>query len=209
MIRISSTWVVAGVALASAVWLSGGCGRTGALAPESWALSTGQQASPSPTIPAGTMIAVILASTLSSETALVGDRWQGTVAGGSSRRVGDLIPGGSHVEGDVVAVRPAVGGSCAMLQLDLTSIRVDGRDTPIDASGGEVVARSTRDRLPGAIAGEVPAGAPIGDGGDTAAGGPIVGAAATGVVAGVIGLPVVLASGTLLSFTIGQPVALR
>jgi hypothetical protein len=213
MKRNLSTWLAAGALFTATLWSVGGCGQTGTVAQDAASSTASDQAPSSPTIPAATRIDVVLASSLSSETAQVGDRWHGTVTDGSGRRSDGLIPGGSRVAGEVVAVRPAERGSRAMLELDLTSIQIDGKDRPVNASADAVVAGSTRKRNVGAIAGGVLAGALIGknvgDGKNAAAGGLIGGAAATGVVASSKGFQVLLAPGTLMSFTTGQPVALR
>jgi len=165
------------------------------------------------TLLAGTSIDVVLGSTLSSENASVGDAWHGTVQDNVATQNGGLIPAGSPVSGVVVGVTPAKRGSRAMLDLGIQQIRVDGRDESVTASTEAVIAGSTRARNLGAIAGSAVAGALIGkvvgDGKNAAVGGLIGGGAATAVVAGSKGYQVVLSSGTVMSFTVNQTVAVR
>jgi hypothetical protein len=165
------------------------------------------------TLLAGTSIDVVLGSTLSSENASVGDAWHGTVQDNVATQNGGLVPAGSTVSGVVVGVTPARRGSRAMLDLGLRRIRMDGRDESVTASTEAVIAGSTRARNLGAIAGGAVAGALIGkvvgDGKNAAVGGLIGGGAATAVVAGSKGYQVVLKSGTVMSFTVNQTVAVR
>ena len=161
------------------------------------------------TIPSGTSIEVRVNPTLSSEKASVGDSWDGTVITGR-----EGIPSGSAVTGTVTGVKPAVKGDRAMLDLGLTSITVEGRSTPAHGSTEAIIAGSTRARNLGAIAGSAAAGALIGKAvsgtSKGAAVGAVVGAgAATGVVAASDGYQVVLKSGTPLTFTTTEAMAVR
>ena len=139
----------------------------------------------------------------------VGDGWSGSVITGR-----DGIPAGSIVNGAVTGVKAAHKGDRAMLRLGLTSISVGGHSTPAHGSTEAVVAGSTRARNLGAIAGSAAAGALIGKAvsgtGKGAVVGGVVGAgAATGVVAGSRGYQVVLKSGTPLTFTTSEVMAVR
>jgi len=161
------------------------------------------------TIPSGTSIEVAVKTTLSSEGASVGDRWNGTVITGR-----DGIPAGSVVEGSVTAVKAAHRGDRAMLELGLTSITVGGHSTPVEGGAEAIIAGSTRARNLGAIAGSAAAGALVGKAvsgtGTGAAVGAVAGAGvATGVVAKSEGYQVVLKSGTPLVFTTSKAMAVR
>jgi hypothetical protein len=161
------------------------------------------------TIPSGTSIEVMLNATLSSEEAKVGDGWSGSVITGL-----DGIPSGTVVNGTVKGVKPAQKGDRAMLDLELASIIVDGRSTPAHGGTEAIVAGSTRARNLGAIAGSAAAGALIGKAVTGTGKGAVVGAVAgagvaTGVVAASDGYQVVLKSGTPLTFTTTEAMAVR
>ena len=161
------------------------------------------------TVPSGTSLDVTLGTSLSSESASVGDAWTGSVVNGR-----EGIPAGSTVNGTVSAVKVAKKGDRAMLDLRLTSITVDGRSYQVAGSTEAIIAGSTRARNLGAIAGSAAAGALIGravegSGKGAVVGGVVGGAAATGVVAGSQGWQVVLKTGTALTFTTSEAVAVR
>ena len=161
------------------------------------------------TVPSGSSLEVTLGTRLSSETASVGDAWTGSVVNGP-----DGVPAGSGVSGTVRAVRPARKGDRAMLDLRLTSITVDGRSYPMHGTTEAVVAGSPRARNLGAIGAATAAGAIVGhavggSGKGTLIGALVGGGAATGVVSGTKGWQVVLKSGTALTFTTSQAVAVR
>jgi hypothetical protein len=161
-------------------------------------------------VPSGTSIEIALATALSSETANAGSAWSGSVLNGA-----DGIPAGSSVAGTVTAVKPARKGDRAMLDLGLTSITVDGHRYAVHGSTEAIIAGSTRARNLGAIAGSAVAGALVGkavSGGSnkgTIIGAVVGGGAATGVVASSDGYQVVLKSGTPLTFTTNESVAVR
>jgi hypothetical protein len=161
------------------------------------------------TIPSGTSIEVMLNTTLSSEEANVGDRWSGSVITGR-----DGIPAGSVANGTVNGVKPARKGDRAMLDLGLTSITVDGHNTPVLGSTEAIIAGSTRARNLGAIAGSAAAGALVGKAVSGNSEGAVVGAvvgagSATAVVASSDGYQVVLKNGTPLTFTTTEAMAVR
>jgi hypothetical protein len=152
---------------------------------------------------------VTLGSGLSSENASVGDAWTGSVVNGR-----DGIPAGSAVSGTVSTVRSARKGDRAMLDLKLTSITLGGRSYPMHGGTEAIIAGSTRARNLGAIAATAAGGALVGtavggSGKGTLIGAIVGGGAATGVVAGSKGFQVVLKSGTPLTFTTSQAVAVR
>ncbi len=166
------------------------------------------------TVPSGTPIHATVNAEISSKTANAGDRWSGQVT--ESVVVGGrtVIPAGSIVSGTVTAARAAERGDRAMIDLAVTSVSVDGRSYPMHASTEAIVAGSTRARNLGAIAGSAAAGAIIGktvggSGKGAVIGGLLGGAAAGGVVAKSKGYQVVLKSGTELTFTTNESVAVR
>jgi len=166
-------------------------------------------ATSSVTVPAGTSLDVTLSTGLSSENASVGDAWTGSTRNGL-----DGIPAGSQVSGTVSAVRGAQKGDRAMLDLKLTSITIGGRRYPMHGGTEAIVAGSPRARNLGAIGAATAAGAVVGHaigGSDkgTLIGAIVGGGAATGVVSQTKGWQVVLKSGTPLTFTTSQAVAVR
>ena len=161
------------------------------------------------TVPSGTSLEVTLGNSLSSESANVGDTWSGSVANGR-----DGIPAGSSVSGTVSAVQSARKGDRAMLDLRLTSLTANGRSYPMHGSTEAIVAGSTRARNLGAIGAATAAGALIGravsgSGKGTIIGAVVGGGAATGVVSQTKGYQVMLKSGTALTFTTSEAVAVR
>jgi hypothetical protein len=161
------------------------------------------------TVPSGTALEVTLGTGLSSENASVGDAWSGEVVHGR-----EGIPAGSAVSGTVSAVKSAQKGDRAMIDLKLTSITAGGHSYPMHGGTEAIVAGSTRARNLGAIAASAAGGALVGQavsgsGKGTLIGALVGGGAATGVVAGSKGYQVVLKSGTPLTFTTSQSVAVR
>ena len=201
--------LLAGTALAAALLLLNGCNE---VATDAQA-APGAVRTPSHLLPAGTSIDVVLGSELSSETASVGDGWHGTVQEAVAIQNGGMIPAGSAVDGVVTGVIPAKRGLRAMLDLGVRHIRVNGHDEAVQASTESVIAGSPRARNLGAIAGSAVAGAligkAVGDGKNAAVGAVIGGGAATVVVANSKGYQVVLKSGTVMSFSVNQAVAMR
>lgn len=201
--------LLASSTLAAALLLLSGCNET----------TTDAQAAPQAyreprqTLLSGTQIAVILGSEISSKTAGVGDGWHGTVQEAVALQNGGIIPAGSQVSGVVTGVIPAKRGLRAMLDLGVRHINVNGRNEAVMASTESVIAGSPRARNLGAIAGGAVAGAligsQVGDGKNKAVGALIGGGAATAVVASSKGYQVVLKSGTVMTFTVNQAVAMR
>lgn len=165
-------------------------------------------------LPSGSSIDVTLATAITSETASVGQSWNGTVRNTAALDGQRVITAGSPVSGTVSGVTPARKGDRAMLDLTLTSITIDGRNYNVRGGMESVIAGSTRARNLGAIGAATVAGAVVGHqigGSDkgTIIGGLIGGAAATGVVSQTKGWQVVLKSGTPLTFTTTQALAVR
>ena len=166
------------------------------------------------TLPAGTSIDVALATSISSETANVGDIWTGSIPSAVVVDGRTLIPAGSSATGTVKGVRPAQKGDRAMLDVGLSSITVGDHRYDVHGSTEAVIAGSTRARNLGAIAGSAAAGALIGKavsgtGKGAVVGGVIGGGAATGVVSQTKGYQVVLKEGTAITFTTDEVVAVR
>lgn len=161
------------------------------------------------TVPSGSAIEVTLNTALSSETAGAGTAWSGTVLTGR-----EGIPAGSSVAGIVTSAKPAKKGDRAMLDLGLTAITVDGHRYPVRGGTEAIIAGSPRARNLGAIGAATVAGAVVGhqvgksDKG-TVIGGLIGAGAATGVVSQSKGWQVVLKTGTPLTFTTSQSMAVR
>jgi hypothetical protein len=161
------------------------------------------------TLASGTSIDVTLGTALSSETAVAGSSWSGTVLNGR-----EGIPAGSSVAGTITSVKAAQKGGRAMLDLGLTSFTVDGHRYAVHATTEAIIAGSTRARNLGAIAGSAAGGALIGRAVSGSNRGTLIGAVvgagvATGVVAASDGYQVVLKPGTALTFMTDEAVAVR
>lgn len=160
-----------------------------------------------PSIPEGTALDVSLRSEISSETASVGDAWSGTTQGDIVVDGEVVVPAGSAVSGRVSGAIEAKRGDRAMLDLEVTSVQLDGKSKDVTAVTEPVIAGSPRARNLGAIAAGAAAGAiigrAVGDDGADAAKGAVIGGAAAGVgVAASKGYQVVLKPGTVLTFTV-------
>lgn len=173
-------------------------------------------ANPAPrsSVPSGTNMTVRLTSSVSSETARVGDAWSGVLVHPVRANGRELIPAGAAVRGTVTGALEARRGSRAMLDLAVEEVVAFGRALPVSAVTEPVIAGSPRARNLGAIAGGAAAGALIGkaiggDGKDAAIGGLVGGAAATGLVAKSRGYQVVFTPKTVLTFTVKENVAMR
>ena len=174
------------------------------------------QAPPAPTatVAAGTALKITIGNAISTETATIGQEWQGTIQ--EAITVGNLapFPAGSVVHGVVDGVRPAQKGDRAMLLLRITSIEANGKTHTISATADSMVAGSTRARNVGAVAGGAAAGALIGraiggSGKGALIGGILGGAAATGAVASSKGYQVTVKEGTTLVFHVDQDTKLK
>lgn len=179
---------VPGVLLAAALGLLSGCSEVATNVEAATNAPRAYSTASTRSVRSGTTVLVALASDLSSRTANVGDAWYGTVTENVMNQDENVIPPGSPVDGEVVAVLPAQEGSRAMITLAIYAIRVDGHDESIAASAEPVIAGSIRARNLGAFAGgaEAGGGAGVPDGDQ-----------------------VVLSDGTVVSFTVSQTVAMR
>jgi hypothetical protein len=89
-------------------------------------------------LPAGTTLAVRLASRLHSQIAQPGDSWTGRLVAPVEVEGRALLPAGTYVHGNVVESRkPALG---AMIDLEISSVSLDGQDLRLDASADQVLA---------------------------------------------------------------------
>ena len=166
------------------------------------------------TLPSGTPIDVSLGTALSSESAQVGDGWSGEVRTATYVSGREIIPAGSRVTGVVSSVSAARKGDRAMLDLKLTSVTVADQHYSLNGGTEAVIAGSTRARNLGVIAGAAAAGAVIGhavgrSGKGTLIGGLLGAGAATGVVSETKGWQVVLKTGTPITFTTSEALAVR
>lgn len=171
-------------------------------------------AAPTATVAAGTSMKISVGAALSSETATLGQEWQGTI--NEAVTVGNLapFPAGSIVHGVVDGVKPAAKGDRAVLVLRITSIEANGKTHAISATGDSIVAGSTRARNVGAVAGGAAAGALIGravggSGKGALVGGILGGAAATGAVASSKGYQATIKEGAELVFHVDQDTKLK
>ncbi len=171
-------------------------------------------AAPTATIAAGTGLKITVGAALSSETATIGQEWQGSIA--EAVTVGNLapFPAGSVVHGIVDGVKPAAKGDRAVLVLRITSIEANGKSHSLSATADSIVAGSTRARNVGAVAGGAAAGALIGkavggSGKGALIGGLLGGVAATGAVASSKGFQATVKEGAELVFHVDQDTKLK
>lgn len=171
-------------------------------------------AAPTATIAAGTGLKITVGAPLSSETATLGQEWQGTIA--EAVTVGNLapFPAGSTVHGVVDGVKPAQKGDRAVLVLRITSIEANGKTHSLSATADSIIAGSTRARNVGTVAGGAAAGALIGravggSGKGALIGGIIGGAAATGAVASTKGYQATVKEGAELVFHVDHDTKLK
>lgn len=171
-------------------------------------------AAPSATVAAGTGVKVTMTSSITSETAQVGQEWSGAVSEAVTVGAMAPFPAGSTVHGVVEGVRSASKGSRAMLVLRVTSIEANGKTHSISATADSIVAGSTRARNVGTVAGGAAAGALIGravggSGKGALIGGLIGGAAATGAVANTKGYQATVKEGSELVFKVDHDTKLK
>jgi len=166
------------------------------------------------TVPAGTAVKITVAANITSETALAGDVWTGTVTEPLVIGTSAPIPAGSKVSGVLTSVKAAEKGSRAHLVLAVRTIEVGGRTHHVHATAESLIAGSTRARNVGAVAGSAGAGALIGKaiGGSNKGaliGGIVGGLVGTGAVSGSKGYQVTVKEGTELVFTTDEMIVMK
>jgi hypothetical protein len=168
------------------------------------------------TIPAGTVMAVQLRTSLSSAKNHVEDPVQGALTRGVHVGGAEALPAGTLVTGHVTDVERSgrVKGR-ARIAFRFTQVDAPGeggrQSMRTDTIAREADATKKKDaaKIGGAAAGGAIIGGIIGGGGGAAKGAAIGGAAGTGVVVSTRGDEVAVASGTSVSVKLLEPVTLR
>ncbi len=192
-------WIVGVLALA--------LGVIGVLA----AVTTSRSTPVTATLPAGTRLRATLDHTVSTESARVGDEVTLTTRGPLAVGAGDTLPGGVTLRGEVTHARG--GGRIAgapELTVRMTTLSVDGRDTPIATIPFRFKGKNDATESALEIAGGTVAGAVLGQvAGKAPVEGAVIGAAAgTGIAVATKGDQVVLPAGVTLRVELTQPVKL-
>ena len=146
------------------------------------------------TVPAGAQLKVRLASTLSSETARVGDPWSGTLVTALTVDGREIIPAGTTVQGAVTGAHPAGLGTRAMLDLAVSDLSIGSKTHVLMASTDAILADLPLHAAPPA-AGRTPASMAVGT--------------AEPVMPIDRGAEVVLDAGTEMVFTVRERAAIR
>lgn len=165
------------------------------------------------TVPAGTSFSVELASTLSSETSQVGDRFSARLASPLSVGGQEAAPAGSTVEGRVTEAKALkkIGGRARLALAFDRVVLPDGTSAPLAASLTQVGKSETK-KDAATIGGSAAAGAILGRviGGGSKSRRSAIGAAAgaaigTAVAAKTEGETVQLPAGTVLTLALEAP----
>jgi hypothetical protein len=90
-------------------------------------------------LPAGTAIQVRLASWLHSQISSPGDSWTGEIVSPVLVDGQRILPAGTWVHGIVVDSRRPRSREGAMLDLEVRSVTIDGKDIRLDASADQVL----------------------------------------------------------------------
>jgi hypothetical protein len=166
------------------------------------------------TVPSGTTLTIRLAQALGSKLSQAGQSFGGTLSSAIAVQGKTVIPSGANVSGTVVDAKPLgrfKGG--ALLQVQLTSVNIDGTDRAIQTSSVSQTEKGKGKRTA------------IGAGGGAALGG-IIGGLAGGGKGAVIGLlagggagtagaaftgnkEIVLPAESVLSFQLTQPLDVK
>jgi Glycine zipper len=170
------------------------------------------------TAPAGARVTVTLDQTLSTEHAVVGDLFTGTVQTPLTDDRTVIVPVGSRIRGTVTAVQKSGGaGQDAVLKVHFEEIVVDGETYPIRATLLKANAtlegtRTTGERVGagavGAGAGAI-IGAIIGDGTGALIGAAAGAAAGTAISMGTEDKNAVLAEGSEIVIQLDVPLVVR
>lgn len=182
--------------------------------PKPSVVPTPPKEAPGLTIAAGTPMKVAVTTKITSETAVPGDSWTGTLAEPVALGTVTSLPAGTVVHGVVTGAKPAAKGDRAVLVLSVSSIELEGKTYNVQGSTDSLIAGSTRARNVGAVAGGAAAGALIGkavggSGKGALIGGLLGGAAATGAVAASKGYQVEVKEGTQITFTVDQTTKIK
>lgn len=165
------------------------------------------------TVPAGTVLQIELGSAVNTGSSAVGDSVTATLAEPVLVNGAEVLPGGSRVSGEVLAVQPAgkVKGR-ASLALVFTSLEIGGETYPISARF-EMVAPATKvddaKKIGIPAAGGAVLGAILGGKKGAAVGAAVGGGAGTAVVVMTPGDEVRLAEGTTLKVSLADAVEVR
>ena len=164
------------------------------------------------TVPTGTSIEVQLPAAITTKTAKVGDRISANltqdlvVDGKVIARAGNLLQGSVS---EVISGSKKIGGTPTLgLTFDNLTL-ADGSDTTVTGTVTQVATKSDKGRDTAKIAGGAVAGAVIGhqvDGDKGKIIGGLLGAAAGTLAAKKTGTEVELPAGTVIGFTLDQPV---
>ena len=146
-----------------------------------------------------TPIDVVLARSISSETAHPGDVWRGVVIENVVREHDVVIPAGTRASGIVTAARSTRKGSRAMVELSVRSLELPQAAARIQGPLDVPVARA--DAMTGAAS---PAATS-----SMAVMGVVAGTPAARVMAVWDGVPVTLSKGAVMSFSVDHTVAVR
>jgi hypothetical protein len=178
-------------------------------------------ATPAPTptpkpkiVPAGTALAIVLEQELSTKTAKVEDPVVASLSDDVTVDGEELLPKGAEVHGHVVSsVRSGRTKGRARIVVAFTEIRVNTRSYPIDATGFDVTAGSSKGKdakiAGGAAAAGVLIGGIAGGGSGALKGGLIGGAAGGAAVLATRGVEVELKAGTAYKIELKKSLRVR
>lgn len=166
------------------------------------------------TVPAGKVLTIRLADEVGSKISQTGQSFGGSLAKPVSVNGEEVIPAGAKVEGEVVDAKPLgrfAGG--AVLQLKLNSVRVNGKQMPIDTAMFTQNQKGKGKRTGAMVGGGAGLGALIGGlagGGKGAAIGAVAGAGAgTAGTAFTGNKDIVLPAESAVAFTLKEPLKIK
>ncbi len=140
-----------------------GVGSTQGTATNEPASNDGYFASSTHTLPANTLVPIRLQTTVSSDTATVGQPVQGEVTADVVADGAVLIPAGTRVQGTVSGVKPAKRfGGQAMVAVAFNSVKLANGDTVPVEGGMAAYAKKETGKDTGAIVGGAVGGAILG-----------------------------------------------
>lgn len=166
------------------------------------------------TVPAGKVLTIRLSDELGSKISQPGQTFGGTLAKAVEVNGEVVIPAGARVEGEVVDAKPLgrfAGG--AVLQLRLTSVRVNGQQMPVQTAMVTQNLKGKGKRTGAMVGGGAGLGALIGGlagGGKGAAIGAVAGAGAGGAGTAFTGnKEIVLPAESAVAFTLKESLRIR